>query len=106
MLAIFCNTVYQAFFGNVLFNCIDAAVTFRSWSEVIFVLKVADARVTEFENVCKKLACRFTFSLSYDIDILMCTDQIICGIEIGVVKCWCSRIIFILVVVLDDMVLN
>ena len=106
MLAIFCDTIHQAFSGDVVFDSIDPAVTFRSWSEVVFVLEVTNARVTKLENVCKKLACCFTFSLSYNIDILMRTDQIICGIEIGVVKGWCSEIVFILVVVLDDMVLN
>jgi hypothetical protein len=106
VLAAFCNTIYHVFFGDVMFNSIDPAVTFRSWSEVVLVLEIADARVTELENVCKKLACCFAFSLSYSIDILMRTDKIVCGIKIGVVEGWCSEIIFILVVVLDDMVLD
>ena len=106
VLAIFCDTIHQAFFSNVVFDSIDPAVTFRSWSEVIFVLEITDARVTELENVCNKLACCFTFSLGYNIDILVRTDQVVRGIEIGVVEGWCSEIVFILVVVLDDVMLN
>ena len=106
MLAIFCNIIHHPFFGNVIFDSIDSAVSFRSWSEVVLVLEIADARVTKFENVCKKLACCFAFSLSYNTDVLMRTDQIVRGVEIGMIEGWCSEIIFIFVVVLDDMVLN
>ena len=106
MLAVFCNTIHHAFSGDVVFDSIDPVVTFRSWGQVILALEITDARVTKLENVCKKLACCFAFSLDYNVDILVRADQIVCGIEIGVVECWCSEIVFILVVVLDDMILN
>lgn len=88
-----------------MFECVDSTVTLRAWSELIFVLEVADARVTKFKDVGKKFTRCFAFSLTNYIDILVSSNEIVCGIQIGMIEGWYSRIVF-LIVVFDEMVLD